>query len=75
MEVIRIRFEKLMNTIAISGVINKILSLPIFVILSRLSYGMYLIHYSIMQLRYLTTRSSIALTIVDQVSTFFIKIL
>lgn len=55
------------------GAANKILALPIFEILSRLSYGMYLIHYSIIQLRYLAMRSPILFDITDQVITISFK--
>lgn len=44
------------------------LSLPVFEIFSRLSYGMYLVHYAVIQLRYLSTRSSIEFGIMDQVN-------
>lgn len=50
-----------------AGIINSILSLRIFEIFSRLSYGMYLVHYAIIHLTYLSTRSSIELGIMDQV--------
>jgi hypothetical protein len=51
--------ESKSNILLTVGIVNKLLSSPIFVPLSRLSFGVYLVHLVVIYMKYFSQRSTI----------------
>lgn len=56
------------HRLTFAGPVNKFLSLPVFNILARLSYCLYLVHYPYILITYYLTRSPKELSVYNQVT-------